>query len=222
MTILKTLMKRLQKRVLPKDTPQLSSVEAYALWAKSYPAQAHNKLMQIEQTSMLQLMPSMAHKVVLDLACGTGRYGKIAEEAGADYVIGFDNSIDMLKKCILSQTTSASTENIPLADNTVDTIVCGLALGHLPTIDPSLREMSRVLKQGGEMLISDFHPYQFLSGARRTFSVDNTTYQVEHHVHQLSDYFKIGQQYGLVLEAIEEPIYQDDMPVVLVLKFSKT
>ncbi|MGB7340577.1 MAG: class I SAM-dependent methyltransferase [Phototrophicaceae bacterium] len=219
--MIKKILQRFRTKIQPDSLPLLSSVDAYALWVDSYPAEAHNVLMQIEQTSILQLMPRLQDKIVLDLACGTGRYGKIAQDSGATTVIGLDNSVDMLQQRVIQNAACASTEYIPLANNTVDVILCGLALGHLPTIDLSLREMSRILKPNGVILISDFHPYQFLSGARRTFSINNTTYQVEHYVHQLSDYFTIAQQHGLILNAIQEPTYQADIPVVLVLKFSK-
>jgi len=35
----------------------LEPAEAYALWAASYPAHAHNPVMQAEERAMLSLMP---------------------------------------------------------------------------------------------------------------------------------------------------------------------
>src|SRR5437764_64541 len=83
------------KRLIPLRT--LRSLEAYALWAPCYPPYAHNGLMEIEQAAMLRLMPTLTDRVVLDLACGTGRYGRIATQAGAAQVVGVDNSVPMLE-----------------------------------------------------------------------------------------------------------------------------
>ena len=55
--------------------------EAYARWAPSYPAEAHGGYMAVEQEAMLRLLPDLTGAVVLDLACGTGRYAKLAPRA---------------------------------------------------------------------------------------------------------------------------------------------
>ena len=62
----------------------LSSLDAYAQWASTYPPHAHNVLMEAEQAAMTSLFPPMSGKIVLDLACGTGRYGLLAQNAGFD------------------------------------------------------------------------------------------------------------------------------------------
>ncbi|MDQ7034949.1 MAG: methyltransferase domain-containing protein [Anaerolineae bacterium] len=105
----------------------------------------------------------------------------------------------------------------------MDVVLCGLALGHLPQIDDSMREISRVLKPNGIALISDFHPFQYLSGARRTFhAADGKVYNVEHYVHLVADYFRIGQSLGLSMTGILEPSIAGKMPVVLVMRFQKS
>lgn len=209
------------RRLFRKTPRTLSSLDAYKLWAESYPAVAHNVLMQIEEASMRALMPSLENKVVLDLACGTGRYGKIAEEQNATLVIASDNSSAMLANCVISNIALATSEAIPLQTESVDVVLCGLAFGHLPQLQPGISEMSRVLKPGGIALISDFHPYQSLSGGRRTFQSNKTTFAVEHYTHHLSEYFTTGEAHQLKLTGLEEPIYQGDVPVVIVLQFTK-
>jgi hypothetical protein len=42
--------------------PMLEPAEAYALWAPSYPAHAHNPVMQAEERAMLRLMPTGARR----------------------------------------------------------------------------------------------------------------------------------------------------------------
>src|SRR5690349_9028680 len=105
------------KRLFAQPIKTLASVDAYELWAQSYPATAHNTLMSIEQTAMLELLPDLTGKTVLDLACGTGRYGKIALEHGAKSVLGFDNSHAMLKAAVIHETALATSDAIPLTPN---------------------------------------------------------------------------------------------------------
>lgn len=202
-----TMFARILRRLFPAPTPTtLSSLDAYQRWATSYPPHAHNALMQAEEAAMRQLFPPMTGKIVLDLACGTGRYGLLARESGAQAVIGLDNSAAMLRENPLSLIAQATSEAIPLAGGSVDVVLCGLALGHLPRLEPSIAEISRVLKPGGVALISDFHPFIFLNGQRRTFTApDGTTYAVEHYAHLYADYHTAAQSAGLVVEQVSEP-----------------
>jgi malonyl-CoA O-methyltransferase len=206
---------RLFSRLLgPRTLQTLSSLDAYAQWAASYPPHAHNALMQAEEAAMLSLLPDLSGKSVLDLACGTGRYGLIARARGAATVIGLDNSAAMLRANSLPHLVLSTSEAIPLLAESIDIALCGLALGHLPSLEPSLREISRVLKPSGCALISDFHPFIFLSGQRRTFSApDGHTYAVEHYPHLYSYYQQAADQVGLKIERVLEPRLGQDTVV---------
>jgi malonyl-CoA O-methyltransferase len=211
------------KRLLKRELKTLASVDAYALWAQNYRAEAHNTLMNIEQRAMQALMPILTNKVVLDLACGTGRYGKLAHTQNAKRVIGLDNSHAMLRSAQIEieSVAEATTEHLPLPSNSVDVVLCGLALGHLPSLNNSIQEIGRILKPKGIALISDFHPFQYLSGARRTFmGSDGNHYAVEHYAHLYSNYHTAFTQAQLAIIAISEPRYQDK-PVVIVYRVEK-
>lgn len=199
----------------------LSSLDAYAQWSSSYPAEAHNKLMQLEQAAMLNLLPQVTGQTVLDLACGSGRYAHLLRQRGAEFVAGCDNSSAMLRAAALPDLLQADAVGLPFADQSLDGVVCGLALGHLPNLDAPIAATARVLKAGGWLLVSDFHPFQALNGAQRTFVGDGgKTYAVEHYVHLYSDYHRIGLAHGLQIAAVAEPLWQDK-PVALVLLYRK-
>ncbi|MGQ9888866.1 MAG: class I SAM-dependent methyltransferase [Aggregatilineales bacterium] len=194
------------RRLLPAaPAPTLSSADAYARWAASYQPYAHNPFMQAEQDAVLALMPDLAGRVVLDLACGTGRYSRLAAERGARLTLGLDSSLAMLRANAQPLRALAHVEALPLPAAAVDVVICALALGHLPSLAPALAEISRVLRAGGTALVSDFHPFAFLSGARRTFTAaDGAVYAVEHYPHLYSDYHRAGQSAGLVIDAVTE------------------
>lgn len=182
---------------------------------------AHNALMELEQAAMIDLMPPLADRIVLDLASGTGRYGLIAQQRGARQVIALDNSAAMLASNPLSMRVSASMSRLPLNSKSIDVVICGLALGHLPYLRSAFGEIARVLKPGGVALISDFHPFAYLGGARRTFTAsDGRVYAVEHYPHLYSDYHAAASDFGLRLDALREPIYAaSSAPVVIVFRF---
>jgi malonyl-CoA O-methyltransferase len=212
----------LLRRLRPADPPKsLSSLEAYAKWAASYPPHAHNLLMETEEAAMRGLILPLVGLTVLDLACGTGRYGLMAKAQGAASVIGLDNSAAMLLASPLLLRALATTEALPLANQSVDVIICGLALGHLPQLTFSINETARILRRGGWALVSDFHPFIYLNGARRTFTAaDGVTYAVEHYPHLYSDYHRAAAEAGLGIEAVAEP-QLNGAPVVIVYRLRK-
>lgn len=213
------MLRRLFQSAQP--TP-LNSLDAYARWASSYPPQAHNALMRTEETALRSLLPDLRGKTVLDLACGTGRYGLLAQASGAALVIGTDNSPAMLKASPLPRLALSTVEAIPLPEASVDMILCGLALGHLPRLAPTLHEMARVLKPGGTVLISDLHPLIALSGAQRTFTAaDGKIYAVEHYPHLYSDYHRAAREAGLcIMDVIERAVEGAPSPAPAVIVYA--
>lgn len=196
--------------------PTLDPIAAYALWADSYPAQAHNPVMQAEQRAMLALLPpSLRGQRVLDAGCGSGRYLLHALQRGAEYVTGVDLSPQMLARaaqeladvdggrCTLRE---GSLEALPLADASVDLSLCALALGHLPQLPPALAELRRVTRPGGWVLCSDVHPIGPALGWRRDFKAGDQRYAVRHTQHLYSHWHAACAALGLAIDAVSEPL----------------
>ena len=77
------------------DSPALEPRDAYAQWAATYPPRPHNRLMEVEQAAVLELLPDVRSLTVLDAGCGTGRYLRLCADRGAS-VVGIDLSAPML------------------------------------------------------------------------------------------------------------------------------
>lgn len=99
---------------------------------------------------------------VLDIGCGTGRFTVPMAESGAQ-VSGLDLSQGMLDvlgaklsdKGLKADLRQGDMSRMPFPDNSFDVVTSMLALMHVPLADrPAVfREVSRVLKPGGRMLL---------------------------------------------------------------------
>ncbi len=187
---------------------ELDALEAYALWASTYPPQAHNALMKLEEAAMLELLPEVVGQTALDLACGSGRYLAILIERGAGRVVGVDLSPQMLKRAqvISSHLAQADLRALPFAPASFEAIVCGLAVGHVAELHQAISEMGRVLKPNGVVVYSDFHPFGSLVGWKRTFrAADGRKYAARYHPHLYADHHAACCAAGLMIEEVREP-----------------
>jgi ubiquinone/menaquinone biosynthesis C-methylase UbiE len=145
-----------------------STLEVYERWAPRYPPDVHNPLMVAEQREMLARLPDVTGARVLDLACGTGRYARLLERAGARHVVGIDFSMAMLRRASGARVRGDLCA-LPLRSRCFDLVVSGLALGHAADLAGCARECARVLEPGGRLLYSDFHPEASRKGLKRGF-----------------------------------------------------
>src|SRR5262245_48677370 len=100
----------------------------YDLWAPRYPPEPHNPLMRAEQRAMLALCPDVTGRRVLDLACGSGRYAHLMQEAGAGHVTAVDFSPAMLSRCRAGSPVCANMLDLPFADGVFAAVICALAI----------------------------------------------------------------------------------------------
>jgi ubiquinone/menaquinone biosynthesis C-methylase UbiE len=148
---------------------QAETLAAYERWAPLYPPSAHNPLMRAEQRAMLEHMPPVAGRRALDLACGSGRYSRLLADAQADQIVALDFCVPMLRQVSAAAAVCGSMMQLQFADETFDVVISGLALGHAPSLRDWMAEAARVLRGGGTLLYSDFHPEASRAGLPRTF-----------------------------------------------------
>lgn len=101
----------------------------------------------------------------LDLGCGTGRNLELAKKVGFETknLLGCDFSENQLKivKNKGFKTNLSDLENLNIKDNSFDVIVCIAAHHHLLKKEQqlkSLKEMKRILKEDGKIILSNWFP----------------------------------------------------------------
>ena len=101
-------------------------------------------------------------EVVLDLGAGTGVSTEELARSGAD-VVGVDISQGMLRagKKVRPRTILLAGDALalPFADATFDAVTISFALRNVHDTEAALREMARVTKPGGRLVVCEFsHP----------------------------------------------------------------
>ena len=217
------LQRRLRRRT------ELEVIEAYERWAPCYPPRAHNRFMELEERTMLAVLPDPKGCAALDLACGTGRYLELLRRMGASPVVGVDSSTAMLARAreISSELIQADLLDLSLRPAIFQIVICALAVGHVEDLSRAMKEISRLLVAGGTLVYSDFHPGGAWSGWKRTFrGKDGRDYSVKHHIHTYADHFAACKSAGLRIDDVREPRMDGnhpglDAPVLLVIRAGK-
>ena len=101
---------------------------------------------------------------VLDVACGTGDLSLVLDEAGEASVIGLDFCRPMLeiarhKADEISRPVpfvEGDALRLPFEDETFDAVTIAFGLRNLAGVADGLRELRRVLKQGGRLAVLEF------------------------------------------------------------------
>lgn len=108
------------------------------------------------------------NKVIGDLGCGTGFISLGLAEQNPSIVFAIDQSLNMLrelKKEITKQSFNnvypikSTLDELVLFDDSLDAITINMALHHIINPNKSIKEMHRVLKKGGKIVISDVYKH---------------------------------------------------------------
>ncbi len=151
-------------RRLTAATPR-TVASAYDLWSATYDDEGDNLLVLLDEDLFAGLLAriEVRGKRVVDVGCGTGRHwGKLLARAPSQ-LVGYDVSPGMLAQ--LRSKNPAATVHLASAEalvhtaaGTCDLLISTLALSHVADVDAAIREWARVLREGGDLLLTDFHP----------------------------------------------------------------
>lgn len=135
--------------------------KAYQDWAKTYD-QELNPSIDLEKNKVMKLLHPKKGERILDVGCGTGRYLRPLVRKGT-HATGIDFSRNMLeiarKKAPHADIKEVDiTKKFPFPSSTFDKVICSLVISHIKNIIPVLKEIKRVLKDDGFLILTTLHP----------------------------------------------------------------
>lgn len=115
---------------------------------------------------------------ILDNGCGMGL---LLDKVNAEQVVGLDISSEMLRIASRgsNQLLLGNSQKLPLRDESFDVAFCRSLLHHLPEPQQAVREMARVLRPGGDIVLVDTNT-SLLSSLPRMLAKRGEHFSEEH------------------------------------------
>jgi ubiquinone/menaquinone biosynthesis C-methylase UbiE len=204
-----TLKNFLQKTGFLKS--ELNAEQAYEIWSASYDNQPGNLMLDLDELIFSNLIENidLKNKKVADIGCGTGRHWQKIYEKSPSVVMGFDVSREMLEKlkrkfpfAVTQKTNDNFLTTVP--DSSIDCIVSTLTIAHIRNIEEAISSWCRILKNDGDLVITDFHPSMLEIGGKRSFNHEGRSLSVRNYTHSLEKIKKAFYNSGFILIQEEE------------------
>jgi SAM-dependent methyltransferase len=163
----------------------------YDLWATSYDA-TPNPLVALDRKHTLDFLKPAAGERVLDAGCGTGAHLRAIAATGA-LSAGLDFSFGMLrvaKTAVPGSHLAQADLNraFPVKRQSFDALLCSLVSEHLNDLQTFFGEARAVLKSGGRLVFSAFHPEIARAGVEANFEHEGTEYRLGAEPYTIDDY----------------------------------
>lgn len=154
----------------------IGSKEGFRLWAQTY-GDEQSPLLELEERMLRPLLGSLDGLMVIDAGCGRGRWMDIAAAAGAR-AFGFDRSREMLALGS-SRSVVRGELSAPPFRACADLVICSLALSYVDDPARAFGRLAAMVRPGGRIAVSDFHPKALARGWKRTFAHRGKTYELQ-------------------------------------------
>ncbi|MEV0716347.1 class I SAM-dependent methyltransferase [Asanoa sp. NPDC050611] len=192
----------------PLAASRADTVTGYGIWSRTYD-EPGNGLFPTEEPILDKILAPLPAGVALDAACGTGRHSERLAALG-HRVIGVDSSPDMLAR---ARTRAPGAEfrpgdltALPVDDDSVDLVLCTLALTHVADLGPVFGEFARVLRPGGHLILSDVHHELIeLGSVPGVRLADGGRAFLAGHRHRAGDYLGAALPLGFAVRQCLEP-----------------
>lgn len=193
----------------------MSIQQAYNAWSDTYDTD-ENLTRDLDRAVMVQMLGKMNCNAVLEVGCGTGKNTPLLAEIGKK-VTAVDFSPGMIAQARAKITAPNVTFQVaditqpwPTANAAFDLVTFNLILEHIADLPFVLAEASRSLRVGGQIFISELHPFKQYLGSQARFVRDEATTLIPAFTHHISDFLTAAAQSGLTLTALNEWWHEAD------------
>lgn len=190
-----------------------SAQESFDLWAEGYDEQP-NPLLALEERHLPSLFPPLSMRNILDAGCGTGRWlGKFVDFSPAS-LIGIDRSIEMLGRARAKLGEQAQLQQgectaLPVANSSVDLLLCSFVLSYVQNLKMFAQECGRVARAGATVVVSDMHPNTAIKrNWKRAFCWDRRPIEIEPYTRSIDDISEAFLEHGFQMQALLEPCFE--------------
>jgi len=209
------------------NAPAISVAAGYDAWASTYDT-APNATRDAGMRRLRLWTPHFSGKSVLELGCGTGlNTAHLAESAQA--VTAIDLSTRMLaeaaKRVRADHVDFLCLDllaGLPFEDSSYDVVVETLVLEHVSDLGSVFTEVFRLMRPGGQFLMSELHPYRQLRGKQaRLEAADGSEILIEAHRHSASAFVNGALEAGFTVSSLDEDYDEVGFPRLFSLTLVK-
>lgn len=196
-----------------RNYPIVDVQEGYGEWAHTYEQDVLDE-MDLQLFNTLQSVDWSAQKLILDLACGTGRIGIWLKEHTDATLDGLDITPEMLeqarRKTVYRNLYQASVTDTELEDAAYDLCTQSLADEHLPDLKSLYKEAARITQLEGYFVLVGFHPQFIMAGMPTHYDrTPDDQITIRTYVHLFSHHVQAANEAGWTLREMHEVLVDD-------------
>ena len=190
--------------------PKLSP-ESYAQWRASELGATTERL---ERQLILELLGDVTGREVLDVGCGDGDLALEFAARGA-IVTGIDASAEMISVAegrVKESNADVSfkvalAENLPFPSGQFDAVTAVAILCFVVDAGPVFREIARVLRPNGRLVIGELGKWSTWAAARRIRGWLGSPLWRQGHFRTANELRALAEQAGLAVESVRGAVY---------------
>jgi SAM-dependent methyltransferase len=188
-----------------KKIERVGPRKGYDIWSEAYDS-TPNPVVAMDSRHTIAMLSPQPGELILDAGCGTGRNINKLRLAGSS-AIGIDFSYGMLKVARRNLADIPADFPVVLADlertlpfetGSFDAVLCALIGEHLSALRSVLREFFRVLKPGGRLVFSVYHPEMAAAGIEANFEQGGVEYRLGAFHYTVGEHISFCAEAGFV------------------------
>jgi ubiquinone/menaquinone biosynthesis C-methylase UbiE len=185
------------------ETRRVSAREGYDLWAETYD-ETPNPVVAMDARYTLDVLAPKPGERILDAGCGTGRHlGPLLRARSNPMGVDFSRGMLEIARRNYPEVPLALADlqrSLPFENEHFDAVLCALIGEHLNELPLALGEMHRVLRVGGRLIFSVYHPEMAAAGKEANFERSGVEYRLGAYRYSNTDYAHLFEDAGF-----EEP-----------------
>jgi SAM-dependent methyltransferase len=180
-----------------KKIEHVSARQGYDLWSETYDS-TPNSVVAMDSRHTIKLLAPAGGELILDAGCGTGRNLKPLFLAGST-AVGIDFSHRMLQVARRQRDNSPVAladlqASLPFFSRSFDAVLCALIGEHLGDLRVVFDEFYRILKPGGRLVFSVYHPEMSAAGIEANFERGGVEYRLGAIHYSVAEHVRLLQE----------------------------